>query len=130
MMHLFASGELVRAPERRTTKTGNDYATALLRVDSDTLVNVVVFDNDLAEQLLVLSKGDPLSVSGRLQVSVYDAKDGETRCGLSVTVTQMMASPARASEAKPRARPKPGVPTRSPTSPESPTVDFDDEIGF
>lgn len=60
MMHLFAAGELLRDPERCTAKSGNDYASALIRVDSDTVVNVVAFDTDLVDRLLVLEKDDPL----------------------------------------------------------------------
>jgi single-stranded DNA-binding protein len=71
MMHAFIAGELVRDPERRTAKTGNDYATALVRVDGDTLVNVTAFDTTLVERLLALKKGEPLSVSGRLPVSAH-----------------------------------------------------------
>jgi single-stranded DNA-binding protein len=130
MMHLFAAGELLRDPELRTAKSGNDYASALIRVDSETVVNVVAFDTDLVDRLLALEKGDPLSVSGRLQVSVYHGKDGETRCGLSVTVTRLMAAPARAAEAKPRARRKPGVPVHSPGPTLPPDTELDDEIPF
>jgi single-stranded DNA-binding protein len=130
MMHLFAAGELVRDPERRTAKSGNDYATALMRSGED-LVSLAVFDTDLVERLLALVKGDPLAISGRLQVSVYDAKDGETRCGLSVTVTRLMTVPVRTIEVKPRSRPvKPGVPNRT-AEPAPPTEDeLDDEIPF
>lgn len=124
-MHLFCSGELVRDPERRTAKSGNDYATALMRAGED-LVSLAVFDAELAERLLALEKGDPLSVSGRLQASVYDAKDGKTRCGLSVTVTRLMTALARATEAKPRARPKPGVGRYAPKVPTE--AELDDEI--
>jgi single-stranded DNA-binding protein len=97
MMHLFCSGELVRDPERKTTKTGNPYATGLVRCDGDTLVSVTAFETTLAERLLALKKGDPVSVSGRPQVSAYTDKQGEPRAGLSVTVTGMMAAPARMS---------------------------------
>jgi single-stranded DNA-binding protein len=126
MMWLFASGELVKTPERRATKAGNDYATGLLRVDGDTLVSVTCFDTGLVEQLLTLSKGDPLSVSGRLQISVYDAKDGEHRCSLSVTVTRLMASPVRVADARPRARAKPGAGRFAPKVPTE--AELDDEI--
>jgi single-stranded DNA-binding protein len=52
MMHAFISGELIR----------------------DT-----AFDSGLVERLMELRKGDPLSVSGRLQVSAYLDKQGGPR---------------------------------------------------
>jgi single-stranded DNA-binding protein len=129
MMHLFASGELVKAPEQRTTREGKPYATALMRAGED-LVNLVAFDAELVERLLALEKGDPLSISGKLQVSTYTAKDGESRCSLSVTISRLMTAPARVSEARPRTKPKPGVLNRPP-GPTPPTEgELDDEIGF
>jgi hypothetical protein len=75
-------------------KNGHGYATGLVRCDGDRLVSVAAFEATLAERLLALQKGDPVSVSGRLQVSAYADKQGEPRAGLSVTTTQMMAAPA------------------------------------
>jgi single-stranded DNA-binding protein len=98
MMHSFAAGELVRDPERRQTKAGHDYATALVRCEGDTLVSVTAFEAELAERLLDLRKGDPLAVAGRLTVSAYLDKQGEPRAGLQVTVTGLMAAPVRVTE--------------------------------
>ena len=104
MLHIYCAGELIRDPEQRTAKTGISYTTALVRC-SDALVSVTCFDAALAAQLLALRKGDPVSVAGRLQASAYAAKDGEPRCGLAVTVSRLMAAPARSSEARRRSRP-------------------------
>lgn len=83
MMHAFMVGELLRAPEKRQTKAGNDYATALLRCDGDTLVNVAAFDPGLAERLLALKKGEP-------------------KAGLQLTVTELMCGPVRTAKARPK----------------------------
>jgi single-stranded DNA-binding protein len=98
MMHLFAAGELVRDPERKTAKNGNAYATALMR-EGEAVITVTAFDRELAERLLTLEKGDPLAVAGRLTVSAYLDKQEEPKAGLQVTATRLMAAPARMSSA-------------------------------
>ena len=94
MMHAFVSGEVIRPPERRTAANGNAYVVALVRA-GDAMVSVTAFDAELAERLGKLRKGDPVTVSGRLQVNAYLDKSGEPKAGVSVTATELMAAPAR-----------------------------------
>ena len=103
MMHAFIAGELVRDPEKRQTKAGNDYVTAPMRAGED-LVSVTAFDTELVKRLLDLRKGEPLSVSGRLAVSAYTGKDGEPKAGLSITASELMTATARRAAAKPKER--------------------------
>ena len=84
-------GRLGSDPHEHATRTGKPMATASLAVsvpdrsrDADegaeeTLwLNVVAFGR-VAESLAGHSKGDPVSVSGRLQFSRYQARDGADR---------------------------------------------------
>ena len=84
-------GRLGSDPHEHATRTGKPMATASLAVSvpdrsqgadegaEETLwLNVVAFGR-VAESLAGHSKGDPVSVSGRLQFSRYQARDGADR---------------------------------------------------
>lgn len=103
-LHCFCSGELLRDPERRTAKSGNAFAAALLRVDAETVVSLTVFDEVLVERLMTLRKGSALACSGRLRAEPYAAQDGKLRAGLAVTVAELMVAGVPPAKAAPRAR--------------------------
>ena len=88
---LAAYGRLGSDPREHETRKGGTMATASLAVDvpdrsqgaedgaTETLwFNVVAFGR-VAESLAGHSKGDPVSVSGRLQFSRFQSRDGEDR---------------------------------------------------
>lgn len=103
-LHLFAAGELIRDPERRTSSKGTDYVTALLKAGEE-LLNLSAFDTGIAERLATLRKGSALAVSGRLQARPYLDRDGTTlRAGLSVVVSELMTGGLPPAKAQPRAR--------------------------
>jgi hypothetical protein len=99
--HILISGTLWKAPERKTSSRGNEYASASVREVSGTESRwwkITAF-NDAALALLALDAGDAVAVQGSFSASAY-SKDGEPRVGLSVladTVTPL----------KPRKRPRP-----------------------
>ena len=103
-LHCFCSGELLRDPERKTSSNGNPFVSALLRVDSDTVVSVTAFDATICDRLAALRKGAPVACSGRLQARPYQDKDGNLRAGLSVVVTELMSGAMPPTKAAPRTR--------------------------
>ena len=84
-------GRLGSDPREHVTSKGGAMATASLAVnvpdrsrDADegaeaTLWLRVTAFGRVADDLLLCAKGDPVSASGRLQFSRYQARDGETR---------------------------------------------------
>ena len=102
MITIHASGHLLRDPQARTTKTGGEFATCMLAVGDDTVVNIACFDADLCALLMRCKKGDGLSVAGKATVGTYQTKTGETRPSVSVTANRIMTAAAEG-----MARPKP-----------------------
>jgi single-stranded DNA-binding protein len=94
MLDVLVSGKLVRDPVTRTGKSGKDFCTALLRVDTgeeeQMLVPVIAFQ-EAAEKLSRLKAGDAVSVAGPAKLSSWE-KDGETRHGLSVTAHAVLSA--------------------------------------
>jgi single-stranded DNA-binding protein len=94
MIDVLAQGRLVRAPERRTSATGKDYATALLAVategDDSLLASCVAFRPEAVAALLALDKGDAAAITGRAKLRTWTAGDGALKTGLSVVVDQVL----------------------------------------
>lgn len=84
-------GRLGSDPREHVTSKGGAMATASLAVDvqdrsqgaeggaTETLWLRVTAFGRVADDLLLCAKGEPVSASGRLQFSRYQARDGETR---------------------------------------------------
>jgi single-stranded DNA-binding protein len=103
MLHALILGTLVSDPVRRTTKTGNPFATGTLRVATDDgesiLVSVAAF-GDMAPRLLAHHQGSTLSVAGRGKLTSWTGKDGAEKHGISITVTELAsAASARRADA-------------------------------
>jgi hypothetical protein len=123
-VYAMITGELARPAERRTSKSGNDFVSALLRVENDGATEfwrVLLFDNDMQDELMQMRTGDILSAQGRYQCSTYKDKDGEVR--LSPTLFAGAIFPMR----QPSKKPKADKPAKSPARDSAP---FNDEICF
>ena len=82
-------GRLTRDPEVKNTTTGKSVASFTLAVDrrfknkdgqkEADFINIVVWGKQAEFAAQYLSKGSQISLSGRLQVSSYDAQDGNRR---------------------------------------------------
>ena len=97
-LDVLAQGRLIKAPERRTTKTGSAFATATLAVAVDdgesALLSLIVFRAEAVAALLALGKGDACAVTGRGQkITTWpDKTSGEPRAGLSVVVEAVLST--------------------------------------
>lgn len=92
-----AQGRLVRAPERRTTKSGKPYATAQLAVatggDESALLSLIAFRSEVVDALAALDRGDSICVTGRATPKAWSNKStGEPCAGLSIVV-ELLLSP-------------------------------------
>lgn len=93
MISVMASGTLISAPTKRTSRNGNDFVTAQLKAfdgDESSLVSLVAFDELICKSMLALSKGDALVVSGSGTASTWTGRDGSQCLGLNVVVKVLM----------------------------------------
>ena len=124
MIDALISGKLIKDPSLRTGQSGNNFAQFLLSVhtgeEQPIVVSGIAF-GAVAEKIVLLKKGDPLSVVGSLKPTEWiDKITNETRHGLSVTVNNSL-SPYDIKKRK-------LTPTASSNSVNEP--DFDDELTF
>jgi len=129
MIHIHASGHLIRDPQARTTKTGGEFVTCMLAVGDDTVVNVAAFDPELCAILAKCKQGDGLSVAGKATLSAYTAKDGATKPSVSVTANRLLTAAAEGL-AKPKPRPQREHQAYGGSYPPNGPAPFDDAVPF
>ena len=67
MIDALISGKLIKDPSLRTGQSGNQFAQFMLSVhvgDDESIVVSGLAFGDVAEKIVLLKKGDPLSVVG------------------------------------------------------------------
>jgi single-stranded DNA-binding protein len=106
---VLASGVLHKKPERKTSKSGNAFVAATLRVrEADARYqywSLRSFDTASQDELLRLDEGDSVSVQGLLRAEIYKPEGGEPRLSMTVIVDQALA-------AKPKPRPRDEAPRK------------------
>jgi single-stranded DNA-binding protein len=95
MIDALISGKLIKDPSLRTGQSGNNFAQFLLSVhtgeEQPIVVSGIAF-GAVAEKIVLLKKGDPLSVIGSLKPTEWiDKTTNEARHGLSVTVNNSLS---------------------------------------
>jgi single-strand DNA-binding protein len=91
-------GRLGRDPEQRTSQAGNPWATATLAVnlaeddDAPPVWFGVTAFGKVAEILCKHSKGDLISVSGRLKLNRWRGQDGEEREQLQIVADSIVSA--------------------------------------
>lgn len=101
MLSALITGTLATDPKAGTSKSGTEWANCVVRVpcgqnretgdQESAFVQVAAF-GDEAGKLARLTKGDSVSATGALKPSEYQAKDGTTRHGLSLTATGILTA--------------------------------------
>lgn len=130
MMQASAYGRLGKDPQEIQTKTGKAMTTANLAVDMSqrdaeaTLWLRVVAFGRLAEQLAKHGKGDPLSVSGKLELNKWQAQDGAERESWQLIADSIIS--ARTSRPSGGQRTQAAPQASAPSLPPAPA--FDDPI--
>ena len=107
MITVMVAGQLAKQPEQRMSKNSNPFTVASIRIQSaegDMFALITAF-SELAPILAGLAKGDPVTIVGNAKVSTYTGKDGDTRAGLSITASRIIAisdhqAPPKDSESK------------------------------
>jgi single-stranded DNA-binding protein len=81
------AGRIFGTPAERTSKNGNKFATAKVRVavrESSLFVNVIAFSSTAVTALLALGDGDSVSLSGELTAKTYVDKDNNPQPSLDL----------------------------------------------
>jgi len=91
MLRGLITGSLHDTPLTRESASGNTFTTCKLKDDSESppaWYSVIAF-GEQADTLSKLTKGDSLSISGRMTLKIYTGKDGNTRIDASVIADQI-----------------------------------------
>jgi single-stranded DNA-binding protein len=114
MIRVLIEGELFRAPERRTSKTGTPFATAKMSAKQSDgegiFISLICFDTELVERLTGLQAGAALAVAGRVSLTTYTAKDGNPRPGMDMVVEELAALAKKPRKQAPNTQPPAGDP--------------------
>lgn len=95
MIDALIAGKLHGAPSQKTSKNGNTFTTAKVRVpsgDDSIFCNVIAFDDGAQAALLALGTGEAVSLAGSLKVGTWTARDGTARPSLDMTASQVLTS--------------------------------------
>lgn len=95
MIDALIAGKLHGAPSQKTSKNGNTFTTAKVRVpsgDDSIFCNVIAFDQDAQGALLALGTGEAVALAGSLKVGTWTARDGTARPSLDMTASQVLTS--------------------------------------
>lgn len=75
MIEALITGRLNRDPETKISSKGNRYLMLLIRQDDETTVRCSLFGTQI-DEFSKMRKGDPISVVGQLQASVWERSEG------------------------------------------------------
>lgn len=99
MIRALITGELVAAPQERTTKAGKPFALARVTVpqgeDGRVFCSVICFEEAAAARLLQLKAGASVALAGTLKVSTWTARDGTTRPQLDLVADEVASTTPR-----------------------------------
>jgi hypothetical protein len=88
------AGRLYKNPERKVSRAGRPYVAAVVMEgagDSATWWRIASFNDVISDELVRLSDGDAISVSGTFSAQPY-TKGGETRVGFSLVVDKIISA--------------------------------------
>jgi single-stranded DNA-binding protein len=105
MITALISGSLFRNPERRTSKSGKQFAAATVRVktgEAMLFIRVMVFSERPMAELMRLSDGDTMSAQGSFKAEIYAKNGGAPKLSLSIIADQILALRRPPKESKPK----------------------------
>ena len=95
MIEAMISGKLIMQPQEGKASNGNPYIKCLVACPQDNadpqVVSVICFDAESVESVGRMSKGDAISLVGKVTLSLYAAKDGQQRVGVQMVATRSMS---------------------------------------
>lgn len=88
------SGKIYGQPKDGLSKNGHPYTTAKVRASEggETLfVNVIAFADEARRELLALTDGDSVALTGSLTPKVWTDRDGQSRPALDMVAAHVMS---------------------------------------
>jgi single-stranded DNA-binding protein len=128
----FIKGVLYKAPERRTSKTGNPFTMATVRVaagEAAQFWRTFAFGDHARAELDRLHDGDHVAIQGLMTASIYQGKNGPA-VSLSIVADHVLAGRQPPRERNTKQKPSPAT-SRGDAPPASNRGgDIDDDIPF
>lgn len=95
-LNVLITGRLVKPAQERTGNSGKTFALTQINVptegDESLLASCIAFNRTTINALLALDKGDAVALAGKARLSTWTGADGSTKCGLNVTVEQVLTA--------------------------------------
>lgn len=91
--HALITGTLFRAPERKTSRNDRPFVQATVKIkDGDVSMfwRIFAFSESVQEELLRLSDGDALSVSGSMRAEIWAPEGKDPRVSLTLTADAIL----------------------------------------
>lgn len=144
MLNVLIGGRLVKPPKTGTSARGTAWTSVSVRCpvqaqgeeqETEILVNGIAFGAS-AERLAKMGPGDSVAFNGDARLNHWIDKEGSSRTGLSVTVSEVVTAYVAAKKRGPADTQKQGIPQNSSwglakqAQSMSQEPDFDDAISF
>jgi single-stranded DNA-binding protein len=110
------AGALGKQPTQRTSKNGNAYLTASVRVtvgNETEWWNLLCFSESAQAEIMRLEIGERLSCQGGLKIELYRGNDGEARVSRTIIADAVLALRQPPRERKSKAAPAAANPARA-----------------
>ena len=130
-LYIMAAGALGKPPQQRTSKNGNSYVTASLRVTAGNEVewwHLLCFHEGAQAEIMRLDAGEKLCVQGPPKIEIYRGGDGEQKISRTLMVDVVLALRQPPRERKPKAAAERA--TAKVDAPSAGERAFDDDIPF
>lgn len=128
------SGHLKGDPKSRTSSSGREFATALVRTstrDGTTVfINVICFAPAAVAALIALQDGDSVALAGELTPKVYVPAEGEPRPSLDMVAHVVLSAYAVQRKRKATHHPQENDPPGSSSRSTGRDPELDDPIPF
>lgn len=100
MIDSLIQGRLLAAPQERTSKAGNVFVTARVRVagaaaganDDSLIVTLCAFSEPARNALMALDIGDGIAAAGTLKLGTWLDKTGTAKVNADMAVSQVMSA--------------------------------------
>lgn len=96
MINALVTGKVIVAPAERTSKSGKTFYTITLSAstgqEESCSVSAIIFNEATGKKLCGLSKGDAVSLVGKITPKVYTGKDGVTKPSLDMVADECLTA--------------------------------------
>lgn len=94
MIDAIISGHVAGPPEERVGRNGNPYVLVKLWVPShgkSLFVSVIAFDYRVADEILLLKRGDAVSIAGPIKVATWQDREGNYHPSIDMEAIRIMS---------------------------------------